>query len=367
LHSRHSSPPLVPAFKLPQRATSSSSSSAGLHSGYHVTPSPLAVPSPNWSAVENYLGNNQDNLGVKTPKLLDNNVFDFLTPPPMTPRGAARMAAAAACQQNGRVGSQHDDYSGRDQRLSPRLSPRFPIPEAPTDLSGKANSNGGGNGIGGAHDCKDQNEGAQDLSLKAARTAEASKPEAEPPAVEPPPRPASPVLAHRIKPEMMEIKTEVVNQHDDADGFDFRPSSHSHAAAAAASSSFSSFYLHQQLPNSHAGYGRPPPPNGGYGGRHSPNDYDAHPPPYWPHPPPPLRHGDQHWPPRPDHQRPRSVSPHPAPATGYDSGLPLISVRPHVSLTSSAGAADQRGPDMGDEEVASRKRASGNKASVNGE
>ncbi|CAB4060260.1 unnamed protein product [Lepeophtheirus salmonis] len=31
-------------------------------------------------------------------------------------------------------GSEADRYSGRDQRLSPRLSPRFPIPEAPTDL-----------------------------------------------------------------------------------------------------------------------------------------------------------------------------------------------------------------------------------------
>lgn len=28
-----------------------------------------------------------------------------------------------------------DSYSGRDQRLSPRLSPRYPIPEQPTDLS----------------------------------------------------------------------------------------------------------------------------------------------------------------------------------------------------------------------------------------
>jgi len=68
---------------------------------------------------------------IKTPKNLDTtNVFDFLgLPPPGTPR--SKLFRDRSPNHPG------DCYSGRDQRLSPRLSPRFPIPEAPTDLSGR--------------------------------------------------------------------------------------------------------------------------------------------------------------------------------------------------------------------------------------
>ena len=93
----------------------------------HCNPSPLAVPSPNWSVVERYFGGEM----IKTPKNLDtSNVFDFLgLPPPSTPR--------SKLYRDRSPNYPSDCYSGRDQRLSPRLSPRFPIPEAPTDLSGR--------------------------------------------------------------------------------------------------------------------------------------------------------------------------------------------------------------------------------------
>lgn len=93
-------------------------------------PSPLAVPSPNWSVVERYL----DADSLKTPKQLDSSVFDFLSTNPMTPRSAKF-----------RDRSPGIDRVGWDQRLSPRLSPRFPIPETPTDLSSKdRNASSGG-------------------------------------------------------------------------------------------------------------------------------------------------------------------------------------------------------------------------------
>lgn len=92
----------------------------------HVNPSPLAVPSPNWSAVERFFGIEP----IRTPKniIVDNSYFDFI--PPATPRSASRFKDRSP-------NPTMDCYSGRDQRLSPRLSPRFPIPEAPTDLSGR--------------------------------------------------------------------------------------------------------------------------------------------------------------------------------------------------------------------------------------
>jgi hypothetical protein len=88
----------------------------------HYTPSPLAVPSPNWSAVERYFG--EAGALLKTPKNLDTNLFDFLTP--ATPR-------SAKLSYGGRVeGFESDRY----QRLSPHHhSPRDLIPEAPTDFS----------------------------------------------------------------------------------------------------------------------------------------------------------------------------------------------------------------------------------------
>jgi hypothetical protein len=50
-----------------------------MHSVYH--PSPLAVPSPNWTAISAFM--TSEGLALKTPKVLDNFVFDVL--PPNTP------------------------------------------------------------------------------------------------------------------------------------------------------------------------------------------------------------------------------------------------------------------------------------------
>ena len=67
---------------------------------------------------------------IKTPKNLDTpNVFDFLGfPPPVTPRSAKMYRDLSP--------NRILDYypGGRDQHLSPRLSPRFPILDTPTDL-----------------------------------------------------------------------------------------------------------------------------------------------------------------------------------------------------------------------------------------
>jgi len=91
--------------------------------------SPLTVPSPNWSAVDCFFGIEP----IRTPKniTMESSYFDFLGLPPLTPRPASRFKDRSP-------NSTMDFYSGRDQRLSPRLSPRFPIPELPTDLSGRA-------------------------------------------------------------------------------------------------------------------------------------------------------------------------------------------------------------------------------------
>ena len=92
----------------------------------HINPSPLAVPSPNWSAVERFFVIEP----IRTPKNLDNTFFDFLGVLPVTPRSASRFRDRSPNHTM-------DCYYGRDQRLSPRLSPRFPIPETPTDLSNR--------------------------------------------------------------------------------------------------------------------------------------------------------------------------------------------------------------------------------------
>jgi len=95
----------------------------------HMNYSPLTVPSPNWSAVDCFFGIEP----IRTPKniTMESSYFDFLGLPPLTPRPASRFKDRSP-------NSTMDFYSGRDQRLSPRLSPRFPIPELPTDLSGRA-------------------------------------------------------------------------------------------------------------------------------------------------------------------------------------------------------------------------------------
>lgn len=132
-HNCDTSPPRPPAihFKHPTTAASGKPESLRLKDAVselppYYTPSPLAVPSPNWSAVERYFTGE----GLKTPKLLDHSVFDFL---PQTPRSASKLASF----RDRSPGLESDRYRGHDQRLSPRLSPRFPIPEKPTDLSGR--------------------------------------------------------------------------------------------------------------------------------------------------------------------------------------------------------------------------------------
>jgi len=57
-----------------------------LPSSYY--PSPLAVPSPNWTAISALLTN--EGLALKTPKVLDNFVFDVL--PPNTPTGSSKVS-----------------------------------------------------------------------------------------------------------------------------------------------------------------------------------------------------------------------------------------------------------------------------------
>ena len=100
-------------------------SAAGTPSVAHVTPSPLAlVPSPNLSAIERNFGS----ALLKTPKLLDINVFDFIPE-------RANLPASSSSSTSMQSRSPGCEVSGRDQL--PR-SPRFSIPEAPTDLSNKS-------------------------------------------------------------------------------------------------------------------------------------------------------------------------------------------------------------------------------------
>ena len=121
----------------------------------HYTPSPLAVPSPNWTAVERYFGGE---YVLRTPRLLDNSVFDFLNPPNSASGGGRSWFPRSP-------GNESERYLGRDQRLSPRLSPRFPIPEAPTDLSSGSNSRSASNGVRRAGDPPPYAEAAEDLSM----------------------------------------------------------------------------------------------------------------------------------------------------------------------------------------------------------
>lgn len=130
---RSPSPPLAPAasFKephqphnkpadlarLPHLDLKSVAAVADLHP--HYTPSPLAVPSPNWLEVERRI------IVAQTPKQLDsvdfNRVFDFVPP---TPRSAKLFGGAS-----------RDLDADRFARLSPRHSPRLNLPDTPTDLS----------------------------------------------------------------------------------------------------------------------------------------------------------------------------------------------------------------------------------------
>ena len=175
-HTRSSSLPSSPRdFKYPKALpetlrfkTEPGFDASGLPS--HYTPSPLAMPSPNWSAVEKYISNGV----LKTPKPLNAEVFDFLGPPPITPRSMLR--------------DNSPGYCSRDQKLSPRLSPRFPIPEAPTDLSKSSSSANTGDSLR-ASSTRGGNpppypSEAEDLSM-ASKTSAKSSPNPTPPPLPP--------------------------------------------------------------------------------------------------------------------------------------------------------------------------------------
>lgn len=159
LVKRSPSPPRTPSFKEPHKPEAlrltnltSLKDVAASDLPAHYTPSPLAVPSPNWHVVERYL------TVAQTPKQLDNSVFDFLTP--ATPRSAKLFGGLAS-----------RDLGDK----SPRLSPRITLPEAPTDLSC---------GRGGHSLPPEVDEAAEDLSM----TSKANKVTPPPPlqCLEPP-------------------------------------------------------------------------------------------------------------------------------------------------------------------------------------
>ena len=124
----------------------------------HYTPSPLAVPSPNWTAVERYFGSE---YVLRTPRLLDISVFDFRSQP-----YSSGMSSNAKSRFPRSPGNEAERYLGWDQHLSPRLSPRFPIPEKPEDLSNGSNSRGGSNAERRSGDPPSYDEAAEDLSTK---------------------------------------------------------------------------------------------------------------------------------------------------------------------------------------------------------
>jgi len=117
------------------------------------------VPSPNWTAVERYFGRE---YVLRTPRLLDNSVFDFLSPPYSSGIGSS----SAKSRFPRSPGNEAERYLGWDQHLSPRLSPRFPIPEKPEDLSNGSNSRGGNSSERKPGDPPPYAEAAEDLSTK---------------------------------------------------------------------------------------------------------------------------------------------------------------------------------------------------------
>ena len=137
------------------------SETSSLEHPSHYTPSPLAVPSPNWTAVERYFGRE---YVLRTPRLLDGAVFDFLSPPYSSCTGISSGSAKSRFPRS--PGNEAERYLGWDQHLSPRLSPRFPIPEKPEDLSNGSNSRGGSNGERKPGDPPPYPEAAEDLSTK---------------------------------------------------------------------------------------------------------------------------------------------------------------------------------------------------------
>lgn len=110
-------------------------------SSYH--PSPLAVPSPNWTAISAFMTN--EGLALKTPKELDNFVFDVL--PPNTPN-TPKIGRERSPENPGIVSDRQkydDPRQARpktEQRVTfadqPRIhtgTPPTPPPPYPEDLS----------------------------------------------------------------------------------------------------------------------------------------------------------------------------------------------------------------------------------------
>ena len=93
---------------------------------YH--PSPLAVPSPNWTAIKELLSNSQ------TPKVLDNFVFDVL--PPNTPTAKSYRERSPEISQSQPINyEKHGKADTTEHRLKSKMRQCPPSPPTPVDLS----------------------------------------------------------------------------------------------------------------------------------------------------------------------------------------------------------------------------------------
>ena len=110
---------------------------ADLPSSYH--PSPLAVPSPNWTAIKELLCSN-----TQTPKVLDNFVFDVLPPHTPTAKSCRAVSPEPSQQQEARHKPEPAEARPRPrpeggQRVTfaelPRPGSLTPPPPCPQDLS----------------------------------------------------------------------------------------------------------------------------------------------------------------------------------------------------------------------------------------
>ena len=104
-------------------------------SSYH--PSPLAVPSPNWTAIRELLSNTQ------TPKVLDNFVFDVLPPNTPTAKSYRERSPEPINYEKHKVDADHRLKPKTDGRVTFAEGPRpgclTPPPPIPVDLSNHTN------------------------------------------------------------------------------------------------------------------------------------------------------------------------------------------------------------------------------------
>lgn len=132
---------------LPEALKLSKEFGVDVPSSYH--PSPLAVPSPNWTAISAFM--TSEGLALKTPKVLDNFVFDVL--PPNTPN-TPKIGRERSPENQGVVSDRqkYDDprhaRPKTEQRVTfadqPRIhtgTPPTPPPPYPEDLSMPHKSN----------------------------------------------------------------------------------------------------------------------------------------------------------------------------------------------------------------------------------